>query len=174
MEKSPEIPLLSMTFIDDGVFPNSELPVLVFQQVFSDGEVVAPSEIEKTFHKNRWTGSWRNGLFSFHHYHSSAHEVLGIYSGWVKAELGGPSGKILAAKAGDVIVIPAGVVHKNIDQSIDFKVIGAYPKGQIPDMKNGRPGERPVSDQNISLVKLPEYDPVQGLNGPLPGIWKNQ
>lgn len=161
---------VSHIFQDDGTFPNSPLPLLLYEQVLNAAPV-NPADIEKLFHSNKWINSWRNGLYSYHHYHSTAHEVLGLYSGWVKAQLGGPNGKIVTVKAGDVIVIPAGVAHKNIDQSPDFKVVGAYPKGQIPDMKYGKQGERPGADENIKAVALPECDPIYGGKGPLIKEW---
>ena len=36
---------------------------------------------EELFHGNGWGNGWRNGIFPFHHYHSTAHEVLGIAAG---------------------------------------------------------------------------------------------
>jgi uncharacterized protein YjlB len=161
----------SLIFQDDGTFPNNPLPLVVLKHAFTSKLDVDPTVIEKAFYKNNWVNSWRNGLYSLHHYHSTAHEALGIYSGWVKAQFGGPDGEILTAKAGNVIIIPAGVAHKNIDQSPDFKVVGAYPAGQIPDMKYGKPGERPMTDENITNVGLPENDPVSGVKGPLIDSW---
>ncbi len=167
----PKDPIESFIFFDDGTFPNSPLPLLLYKQVFNAESGVNPSDIEKGFHSNNWVNPWRNGLYDYHHYHSTAHEVLGLYSGWVKAQLGGPAGKIVTVKAGDVIVIPAGIAHKNIDQSPDFQVVGAYPQGQIPDMRYGKPGERPMADENIGKVSLPDNDPVYGGKGPLIKNW---
>ncbi len=161
----------SFVFHDDGTYPNNILPLVLLKQAVHPSDEIDPSTIEKVFHENNWVNSWRNGLYPYHHYHSTAHEALGIYSGWVKAQLGGPDGKIVTVEAGDVVIIPAGVAHKNIDQSQDFKVVGAYPVGQIPDMKDGKPGERPKADQNIQNVSLPEYDPVYGKTGPLMELW---
>jgi uncharacterized protein YjlB len=49
----------------------------------------------------------RNGIFPFHHYHSSGHEVPGIYSGEVTARFGGDAGVTLVAGPGDMLVLPA-------------------------------------------------------------------
>jgi uncharacterized protein YjlB len=72
---------------------------------------------------------------------------------------------------GDVIVIPAGVAHKNLGSTGDFGVVGAYAQGQNPDMNYGRPGERPRTDSNISRVALPKADPLFGVSGPLMENW---
>jgi len=159
---------------DDGAFPNNaNLPLVFMKNAFEPGAGNLVERIEDAFHGNGWVHSWRNGLYPFHHYHSTAHEALGLYSGWVKAQLGGPDGSIVVAKAGDVIVVPAGVAHKNLDQSSDFRVVGAYPQRQFPDMQYGKPGERPKADDNIKKVALPKTDPVSGRTGPLIELWKS-
>lgn len=158
---------------DDGTFPNNNaLPLVLMQQVFDPTSRNLVRMIEETIHNNAWGGSWRNGIYGFHHYHSTAHEVLGLYAGMVKVRFGGPDGQMVQAEAGDVIVIPAGVSHKNIEQSPDFRCVGAYPAGQSPDMQYGKPGERPQADQNIESALPPEMDPVFGKNGPLMQIWE--
>jgi len=157
---------------DDGIFPNNNtLPLILMQLVFDPTAKNLVRAIEKTFHANAWGRSWRNGIYNFHHYHSTAHEVLGLYAGRVKAQFGGPDGQMVSAEAGDVIIIPAGVSHKNIEQSSDFRCVGAYPGGQSPDMQYGRPDERPQVDQNIGSVPFPKTDPVFGEDGPLLEIW---
>jgi len=75
---------------------------------------------------------------------------------------------------GDVLVIPAGVAHKNLGASADLGVVGAYPRGQSPDMNDGHDGERPRADQNIAQVPLPAADPVFGVDGPLMRQWTKQ
>src|ERR1043165_3316028 len=134
-------------FADDGVFPNSRLPVLIYRGVLAPPDAAA---FERMFDANDWSPAWRNGLFSVHHYHSTAHEVLGIYGGQVTARLGGPRGATVTLVAGDVVVIPAGVAHKNDGASPDFRAVGAYPAGTAPDMQYGKPGERPAADRTIA------------------------
>jgi uncharacterized protein YjlB len=154
---------------DDGVFPNSRLPVLVYRQALPGAD---PNTFEALFEQNDWTGSWRNGLYRMHHYHSTAHEVLGVFSGQVRVRLGGEGGTALSLVAGDVAVVPAGVAHRNENQSPDFRVIGAYPSGTSPDMMYGKPGERPGSDQRIRSLSMPKADPIQGKDGALRRLWK--
>lgn len=160
------------TFTGDGPFPNNPvLPVLVLRRaVRTENDGVARA-LERVFGAHEWRGHWRNGVFPYHHYHSTAHEVLGIAAGAARVQLGGPEGEAFDIAAGDVLVLPAGVAHKNLDSESDFLVVGAYPAGQDWDLKRGRPGERPDADRNIERVSLPSQDPVYGERGPLVEHW---
>jgi uncharacterized protein YjlB len=151
-------------------FPNSRWPALIYQGVLT-GEDMA-SRFEALFEQHGWTGSWRNGLYRTHHYHSTAHEVLGVYRGSVKVRLGGPEGPLFELHAGDVAIIPAGVAHKNEAQSDDFAVVGAYPTGTSADLQYGKAGERPRADRNIAAVPVPAADPTTGKSGALPRLWR--
>ena len=67
---------------DDGSFPNNEkLALLVYQSALMLPRSNPAAMVENLFASNGWSGSWRNGIYGFHHYHSTAHEVLGVYSG---------------------------------------------------------------------------------------------
>jgi uncharacterized protein YjlB len=158
---------------DGGKFPNSPLPALVYTGVFAPSDGLARA-FETLFEKNGWNDSWRNGLYKVHHYHSTAHEVLGVYRGEVRICLGGEDGQRVTLRAGDVAVLPAGVAHKNENQSDDFAVVGAYPDGTSPDLKYGENGERPRTDKNIAAVPLPPADPVQGKAGALTRLWRTR
>lgn len=155
---------------DDGTFPNNgALPLLVYPGAFG-GEGGDPDAIEARFAANGWPPAWRFGVFDFHHYHSTAHEVLGVFAGSARLLVGGPEGIEVAAAAGDAIVIPAGVAHKCL-ASRGFRVVGAYPQGQDFDMNRGEPDERPAADRHIAAVPLPRADPVFGTDGPLFAAW---
>ena len=166
-QKSPQ----AHRFKDDGTFPNSRYPALVYTGLLGKGDELA-IRFERLFAKNGWSASWRNGLYRVHHYHSVAHEVLGVYSGSVKVRLGGEGGLLVTLRAGDVAVLPAGVAHKNEEQSPDFRVVGAYAHGISPDLNYGKAGERPGTDKNIAAVRLPETDPLQGKDGALRKLWR--
>lgn len=156
---------------DDGTFPNSMYPALVYKNAFllvNDG---SPAVIEDILKANNWFNSWRNGILSQHHYHSVTHEVLVAYKGACHLQLGGYDGIEFTIEAGDAIVIPAGVAHKNLGSSNDFKCIGAYPNGLDYDMNYGKAGERPATDHNIANVAMPEYDPIFGSDGTLLHYW---
>jgi uncharacterized protein YjlB len=164
--------VLSYLFDDDGTFPNSRLPLLAYPRAAGSANGDRAAFFEKCFKANGWPAAWRNGIYGFHHYHSTAHEALGICRGRARVQLGGPGGTLLDVAAGDAVVIPAGVAHKKVKASLDFLVVGAYPNGQHWDMKEGRPGERPEANENIGNVPLPSADPVAGANGPLMNQWR--
>jgi uncharacterized protein YjlB len=157
---------------DDGTFPNNErLPALIYRDAFVFSGDDPAATIERVFLRNGWGGSWRNGIYDYHHYHSTAHEVLGVAAGTARVQLGGDGGAEFEVQAGDAIVIPAGVAHKNLGSTSDFLVVGAYPAGQEWDMMYGRADERPRADRNIEQTPLPEADPIFGAKGPLIAKW---
>ncbi|WP_200837033.1 hypothetical protein [Dyadobacter sp. 3J3] len=96
---------------------------------------------------------------------------MGIYDGSATLLLGGEKGQKLKVSAGDIIVIPAGVGHKNLESSTDFKVIGAYPNGMNYDILRGKPEERKQAEINISKVLFPDNDPFLGTSKGLREIW---
>ena len=63
----------------------------------------------------------------------------------LKFSLGGDGGLTTELGKGDVVVIPAGVAHKNLGSSADFACVGAYPDGRSYDMNYGNEDERPAS-----------------------------
>ncbi len=157
---------------DDGAIPNNPtLPLLVYKGALALPDRDPAATIQALFATNRWGNSWRNGVYRYHHYHSTAHEVLACYSGSVTVKMGGESGVTLSVEKGDVIIIPAGVGHKNLGNSSNFGVVGAYPPGQTWDLLTGKSGERPRADQNIARVPLPPTDPIYGTTGPLIDEW---
>lgn len=157
---------------DNGTFPNSYLPVLLYKRALKLPMFFAGDFIKKIFESNNWSNSWKNGVFTYHHYHSITHEVLGFYSGKAVLQLGGDDGIKLQVEKGDVLLIPAGVAHKNLDSQNAIKCVGAYPDGKDYDMNYGKPEERPQADKNIYAVGLPSKDPVWGESGRLQEFWK--
>ncbi len=157
-------------FKDDGIVPNSKYPLLRYKNAFDHRNDEGAVWLEQHFLKNNWSNSWRNGVFTFQHYHSIAHEALGIYSGEVLVLLGGDKGKEVKVTAGDIIVIPAGVGHKNLGDS-NLGVVGAYPNGMPVDIMRCEPGERPRVDKNIAAVPFPGTDPLHGTEKGLMKIW---
>ncbi len=158
--------------VDDGVFPNnSRLPAVLYRDALQFETTNHAPELERLFVGHGWDHPWRNGIFPYHHYHATAHEVLGIAEGTVTVQLGGEEGPLVQLVAGDVVILPAGTAHRNIASSDDLLVVGAYPPGQIWDMNTGGKGERPRVDMEIAAVPLPETDPVYGPDGPIVTLW---
>lgn len=157
-------------FADDGTFPNSRLPLLFYAGALRREETTA-ERMEELFAANSWPPAWRASVFTYHHYHSTAHETLGVVRGSARLMLGGPQGREFEVAAGDVIVIPAGVAHRRLRSSADFLVVGCYPPGQDWDLLRGEPGDRPQADENIARVPLPGTDPVGGAGGSLVAMW---
>ncbi|CAF0885261.1 unnamed protein product [Adineta ricciae] len=163
---------------DDGnFFPNNnQLPVIVYRQVF-DSRSVSASNWEQLFKRNNFGQSWRDGIFTFHHYHSTAHEALGCYAGHAQVRLGGDDEQVrkdVELNAGDCILIPTGVAHKNIGQDSAFAVVGAYDlDGRSYDMNYGKDAEeRRKAEDNMKKVEVPRMDPVVGESGGLIQYWK--
>ena len=157
------------TFEADGRIPNSRLPVLVYGGAL-DADASAGA-YEKLFADHGWLGAWRDGIYPFHHFHSTAHEVLGIVSGSAEVMLGGPEGRRFELRAGDVVVLPAGTGHCRLASSPDLLVVGAYPNGMDWDLRRGDPAEHDEVVANIARVPLPDQDPVQGGAGSLVELW---
>ena len=159
---------------DDGRIPNNPtLPLLVYQQALTLSGPDPAAVAQALFRRNGWGGLWRNGIYDFHHYHSTAHEALAIVRGEAIVQLGGEDGVILTVAAGDVLVLPAGTGHKRLSASRNLLVVGAYPPGQDWDLCRGTPEERPQVLANIQVVPLPETDPILGNQGPLIETWPN-
>lgn len=158
---------------DNGVFPNSRMPVIHYKQAIDLPFFRPAHTMEKLFSENGWTNNWDYGIYTYHHYHSNTHEVIGVYKGKSVILLGGENGKLIVIQKGDVLVIPAGVAHKNVGKEDDAMCIGGYPGGAEFDLQLGNPGERPATDRNIAEVPFPETDPVYGTGEGLTELWKD-
>lgn len=174
-ERAPQKYFVEYSHIlkDDGTFPNSHLPVLLYKNVLDFPLFFDAAYIINLFEKNHWSNAWKSGIFTYHHYHSITHEVIGVYKGKTTLLLGGEKGVTITLEKGDVVIIPAGVAHKNMGQEHDVSCVGAYPKGHKYDINTGKEGERPLADTNIALVALPDRDPILGLKGGTEKYWKS-
>jgi uncharacterized protein YjlB len=134
------------------VIPNHpRFPVLLYHGVTDARALLAG---------HGWGGSWVNGVFDFHHFHSTSHEVLAVIAGSGTLELGGPQGQPFEVATGDVIVLPAGTGHRRASADGAFAVVGAYPAGQ-----EGYDLLRAADDaarERIAALPRPPHDPVGG------------
>jgi len=160
-------------FEDDGRTPNNaRLPLVLYCDAFDPLQGRDPAATcEALFAFHGWTGSWRNGIHGFLHFHAGCHEVLGIVRGEALVQFGGDKGSNLAVKAGDVAVLPAGTGHRRLSASGDLLVVGAYPSAGPYDQ--WRPGEigHTAALERIAAVPAPAQDPVYGRDGPLTRLW---
>jgi len=152
----------------NGWMPNSPLPVLLYRNALPASGDLATA-MERLFTTNLWPPQWRNGVYAFHHYHSTAHEVLGFAAGHAELILGGEGNESLTVHAGDILVLPTGTGHCRISASDDFLVIGAYPTGEHWDIC--RSVATPEMMKRMRSVRFPASDPLTGAAGALPKLW---
>lgn len=146
-----------------GMLPNSRFPLLVYRGAVEGG---GEDAVLQRFRTNRWYNNWRYpGIYTYHHFHSTTHECLGVATGWMEIVVFGKGGTTLRVEAGDVVVMPAGVSHCMTAQSDDIMMIGGYPEGRDWDnMQQEHLSEkrRRAAVKRIMMLPIPARNPVTG------------
>ena len=109
-ERKPQI----YRFKDDGLIPDDpQWPLVIYKSAVRLPVSLDPAAVfEDLFEANGRAYLWRDGIYDYAHYHSGIHEVLGIARGTRRVQFGGPKGRTLILKAGDVAILPAGTGHQ--------------------------------------------------------------
>jgi uncharacterized protein YjlB len=149
---------------DDGTIPNNpRLPLILYRHALTPGDT---QRIEDLFAANGWSNAWVNGIYPFHHYHATTHEVLGIAAGSARVQFGGSGGPIVEVTAGDAVMIPAGVGHCRLSHATGLVVVGAYPGGSDWDLRRATPADYQSGQPLVAKVADPVSDPILGADGP--------
>ncbi len=156
---------------DDGVFPGNRLPVLHYKKAIPIPLFFAAEKVEHLFRQHNWTNTRRQGICTYDHYHSTTHEAIAAIKGRTVIMFGGEKGWHITLCKGDIVIIPAGVAHKNLGNEKDIICVGGYPGGKDPDMNYGDPAERPRTDKNIRSLSIPGTGPLYGVNDPIIKVW---
>lgn len=155
---------------NDWVPNNDRLAVLLYRGAVEAAPNQVAAALEGLFGAHGWLPRWRDTIFDYHHYHSTAHEALGVASGHGTLCLGGPGGRRVVVNAGDALVLPVGVGHCRLEVSDDFLVVGAYPDGQHWDICRDAPTD--AARRRMRGLAIPDEDPITGKAGPLRSFWK--
>lgn len=142
-------------------------PPLLYRRAFSLDAADDPATlIERTFGQNGWRNGWRDTVYDYDHFHTTAHEVLGCFRGEATLQLGGSSGVRCSLTRGDVLLLPAGCSHCKLEERDSFQVVGCYAEGRDYDMRRSEEaGEQDAA--RVRALPLPARDPLFGAHGPL-------
>ena len=150
-------------------YPNTSIqskPLLIYHQAF---DATKPELEKRLADMGAVRPTWTNTMYSYSHFHSTAHEVLGVISGRAQLCFGGedsPDRYEVVVQKGDLMIVPAGVSHRLLeDYGGDFDLLGAYPPGSTYDMCYGGPREE---ERVKGIAGLPwfDLDPLYGKEGP--------
>tara|TARA_R110002003_G_scaffold45_15_gene3589 strand:- start:22047 stop:22679 length:633 start_codon:yes stop_codon:yes gene_type:complete len=151
--------------------PSSQ-PLYIYHSAYPAS--TPPSAIEAHLRTTSLEPQWRYTMYTTTHYHSTTHEVLCVYSGRARLLFGGEAnpGRVeVDVQAGDVLVVPAGVAHRLLEERDGeggFMMVGSYPRGCAWDMCYGKEGEEEKA-RGVARVEWFKRDPMYGDDGPV--LW---
>ncbi|PWY77478.1 hypothetical protein BO70DRAFT_294579 [Aspergillus heteromorphus CBS 117.55] len=153
--------------------PNTSIqskPLMIYHKAFD----ASASELSSHFKEvDEVVPQWVYSMYSETHFHSTTHEVLGVVSGRARLCFGGegnPERFEPTVEKGDLIIVPAGVGHRLLDE-LDtdkerFTMVGAYPHRKQWDMCYGESTEEDKVSRNIGGLDWFHSDPLYGKDGP--------
>ena len=138
---------------------NEEVPTLIYKGAHDGDERTGRDALLR----HGWSEPWKWGIFPYHHYHTAAWEALLCVSGGALIQLGGEGGPSTQVGLGDLLLIPPGVVHKQLSSRDNFALLGSYPRSS-PSVDNVRATSPPTKAQlrNIAAAAVPKADPLLG------------
>ncbi|KAI9751878.1 MAG: hypothetical protein M4579_005860 [Chaenotheca gracillima] len=156
------------------LLPNTSIqnhPLLIYHSAFTPAQTSASSIESHLRSTGVVTPQWRYTMYSTTHFHSTSHEVLCIAAGRARLCFGGeqnPDRVEPVLEKGDVVVVPAGVGHRLLEDFGGFEMVGSYPQGRQWDMCYGRKGEDEAGiGKRIAGLGWFERDPIYGDSGPV-------
>jgi uncharacterized protein YjlB len=153
----------------DWVPNNRKLAVAIYRRALQPDSGDLAAAFELLFEQNGWPPQWRDGIFDYHHFHASAHEVLGVTGGSAQVIVGGPGGRVVTISAGDALLLPAGTGHCLQSFARHFQVVAGYPEGQQWDIR--REALTPDELAAMEALPFPDTDPIDGDHGPVVEHW---
>ncbi|RAL07189.1 cupin domain-containing protein [Aspergillus homomorphus CBS 101889] len=155
-------------------FPNTSIqskPLIIYHKAFDASASDLAAHFEDV---GEVTPQWVYSMYRQTHFHSTTHEVLGVVSGRARLCFGGeenPDRFEPTVERGDLIIVPAGVGHRLLDElgadEGSFKMVGAYPPQKEWDMCYGEPSEADKVTKNIQQLDWFHGDPLYGKDGPV-------
>ncbi|KAH9856031.1 RmlC-like cupin domain-containing protein [Lenzites betulinus] len=157
-----------------GLIPNTSIgrhPLIIYRGLFATPAPPSPEQIEGHIAAvGVCEPMWRYPMYPDDHFHTTAHELVVIHRGRARLNFGGEGcvgAVVTEAKAGDAVLIPAGVSHRLVeDLEGEFEMVGSYMVGSEHwDMCYGKPGEEDLLP-HIAHVEWFSKDPLYGEGGP--------
>ena len=169
---SADIEPLAFVFEDDGLVPNNPMPFLVYKGAVTSTPRIRrePSKACSAPMAGATCGATASTIICTTirpcmRRSASPADTRGCASAATAA-------RNLQISAGDVAILPAGTGHQCISASPDFSVVGAYPPGAKMQITRPTPENHAKALKTIPQVKLPQTDPVMGVDGPLVRLWR--
>ena len=158
-----------------GFIPNTSIqnrPLSIYYSAFPPSSTLTTASTIESYLSSIPNGvrpAWRYSMYSTDHFHSTSHEVLSIASGSAKCSFGhldNPDHVEEVLKKGDVVILPAGVCHRLMEElEKPFLMVGSYPEGCDWDLCYGKQGE----EGKIKAIETLDWfrtDPIYGDHGP--------